>query len=178
MTEENYTGDQIARVVDCWLEKSSKKETPGIFVQFKINGSNKNVKYTGWISDATEERIVESILKAGFKGARIEDVAKGVSMFDENADIPIHCKMEEYTNNQGEIKSFLKVAWIGSSIFKNKLEHGEIVETFKGMSINGTLLRMRNEMGLGSVRRETTKTDEPSEEQAAHNFFTADDIPF
>jgi hypothetical protein len=171
--EELQGGNYSAKAVDCWIMRSGDKGTLGACIEFKLTDHNKKVRWTGWLTDAAKGRTIDSLLSCGFIGNRVADLANGISMLDSNLVVDLSCKVEEYTNNSGKIIRYLKANFINTGAAKDKLEYSEAVQAFKGMEIDGELIRQRKERGIKTPPRQETQYTPNTDVN-----FSADDIPF
>jgi hypothetical protein len=110
-------GTYVGRATDLLLTESTQKGTPGIQVQFKITQGDyagQFVRYDGWLTENTSERVVESLQHCGWDGEDIgEFVDRGLHGVDAN-EVSLVVELEEYRGDDERYqgKSFPRVAFV------------------------------------------------------------------
>jgi hypothetical protein len=112
-------GTYKARATQVMLTQSANKGTPGIQINFQIQDEGEHagatVRYDGWISDKTQERVIESLVYCGWRGDDISVFAKeGVLDGCDLNEVEIVVELEPYagTDEKHKGKSFPRVAWV------------------------------------------------------------------
>lgn len=112
-------GKYKARAVDVKLCKvNNEKETPYVAVVFEVvDGESKGerVKWEGWLSEAAQERTLESLVHCGWDQA---DIRKLESVKKKDATIIV----EHEQDAKDPKKTWPKVAWV------NALSNGPSLE--------------------------------------------------
>lgn len=100
---------------NCVLGTSKNKGTAFIEVYFKIaNGENAGsmVRYTGYFTENTNERTIQSLQLCGWQGDDLSEFADGELHGLDANDVDIVVEIETYENAEGEARSHPRVAWI------------------------------------------------------------------
>lgn len=176
-----------ATVVGAFLgEMSNEKKTPYLGIEFEIP-TGESIEYLGWLTDAAKEYTLANLIKCGFKGTRLTDIADDkksmTDLFDVVENLSIVIEHEEYENSEGEKKTRPKVKFINDGTESNltKFDHKQAVATFKSLSFDGDLARIRKEGPKKKEKKEKDPTaPKTSQEYSVENDtnFTSDDIPF
>ncbi len=108
---------------ECVLGESAKKGTP--FIEFNLRlseGDNKGgyVRYTGYFSENTNERTIQSLQICGWAGDDIGEFADGKLHGLDANEVSIVVELEEYEVIKdgvatGEKRTSPRVAWINRS---------------------------------------------------------------
>lgn len=112
-------GTYKARVTgECVLGTSKQKGTPFIEFYLSIIGGENNggrVRYTGYFSENTNERTIQSLQLCGWQGDDLSEFTDGgLHGLDAN-EVDIVVELENYTNAQGEERTSPRVAWINKT---------------------------------------------------------------
>lgn len=111
-----------ARAVgECVLGKSKEKGTPFIEFYFEVKGGENDgsrVRWTGYFTDKTAERTIDSLRTCGWKGSCFAVFADGKLHGLDSNDVQIVVEMQEYTD-EGVTKLSPRVAWVNSLGFLN-----------------------------------------------------------
>jgi len=100
------------------LGTSSQKGTP--FIEFyltvvKGDEAGQSVRYTGYFSDKTARRTVQSLQYCGWKGDDLGVFADGTLHGLDGSEVEIDVEIEPYTSSTGEEREAPRVAWINKS---------------------------------------------------------------
>lgn len=99
----------------CVLGASKNKGTPFLEFYCKIlDGENKGglVRWTGYFTENTSERSIQSLQTCGWAGDDLSDFADGELHGLDKNEVSIVVELEEYQNEQGETRSSPRVQWI------------------------------------------------------------------
>lgn len=99
----------------CVLGRSKNKDTA--FLEFYVtiqSGENKGGKarWTGYFTENTAERTLESLMTCGWKGDDIAEFADGELHGLDTNEVDAVIELEEYENEAGEKRTAPRVAWI------------------------------------------------------------------
>ena len=100
---------------ECVLGASKNKGTPFIEFYLKIlEGPNQGglVRWTGYFTEATNERSIQSLQICGWRGDDLSEFSDGGLHGLDTNEVSIVVDLEEYTNNEGETRHTPKVQWI------------------------------------------------------------------
>ena len=109
-------GTYRARVSgECVLGASKNKGTP--FIEFYLeitDGENKGglVRWTGYFTERTSERSIQSLQTCGWTGEDLSEFADGCIHGLDTNEVQIVVELEEYENDEGETRTSPRVAWI------------------------------------------------------------------
>jgi hypothetical protein len=100
---------------ECVLGESKTKGTP--FIEFYLTileGENKGgrVRWTGYFTEKTNERSVQSLQTCGWQGEDLSEFSDGGLHGLDSNDVEIVVELESYENAEGETRSAPRVAWI------------------------------------------------------------------
>ncbi len=100
---------------ECVLGVSKQKGTP--FIEFYlriIEGPNQGgyVRYTGYFSENTNERTIQSLQICGWAGENLDEFQDGALHGLDTNDVSIVVEIEDYKNDAGEDRKSPRVAWI------------------------------------------------------------------
>lgn len=99
----NYRGRAVGPGV---LMESKEKKTPSVLVKCQLLDYPETFLYwNGWLTDAAQERTIESLRHCGWRGTDITDIT-----FPEDNEVILVVKTEEY-----EGKRHSKVAFINGT---------------------------------------------------------------
>ncbi len=97
------------------LGESAKKGTPFIELYFRVvdgDAAGEEVRWTGYFSDKTKERTIESLQFCGWAGDDLSEFADGELHGLDASDVQITIEHEEYTTDSGEQRRSPRVAWV------------------------------------------------------------------
>lgn len=142
-------GTYKARVEgECVLGSSKNKGTP--FLEFYLvitDGENKGgrARWTGYFSENTNERTIQSLQICGWQGDDVSEFADGgLHGLDAN-DVEIVVELEEYENEEGEKRTSPRVAWInraGGYLNKAAAMNADAAKAF-GAQMRGLVLKSK-----------------------------------
>lgn len=177
-----------AIAVSTCLDRSKKKQTPFVAVNFEIVDhetytGEQTRAWEGYLTDKTEARTAESLQYMGYQGDNLEDFA---SLDREGCQrllpsvVEIVCEPESYTDEEGNERWSLRVQWVnrvGGGRYKasNPLEGGELKAFAAQMKSV-----FRNSRGPGA-KPNGAGTSKPAQPAAGNGGFGRggnDDIPF
>lgn len=167
------------KLIDAGLGESPEKKTPFIKVVFQ-NQENESITHYLWLSDAARDRAIDTVIKLGFMGKKLSDLANSAltvdDLFGEPADrIDLVVEKEEYTNNDGEIKSRTVVKWVNiGSGGMPEFNHEKAKSVFDGEVFDGLLREKRRLSGEPKPKKEVTEKTE----YTTNNEITQQEIPF
>lgn len=185
-------GNHKCKVVGCFTgEAANEKKTPFFGIEFQKNETDDTIYWMAYLSTkefqnrdgkttTMAKENLATLVKLGYKGrgvADMSDESKTVQdLFVEITDnINVVVEEEEYTNDDGELKTVNKVKYVNIGYGSiNKFDHGQAVAKFKSCTFDGLLMSLRK--ASPSKKAEKSEHDEPlpSEDHS----FAADDIPF
>lgn len=176
-------GKHKVKIASCFTGESSEKKTPYYGIEFEIVGTTQSIFWLAYLSDTEfikngkkttlKNENLLTLKAMGFKGRSLSDMSddsKEVSdvFMDIKDDITIMVEHEEYTTNDGEIKTAAKVKYVNiGSQGPARFDHEQARVKFK--SVDGDLLRIMNN---GPKPQEAETKPETSES------FSSDDVPF
>lgn len=100
---------------ECVLGASKNKGTPFIEFYLKIlEGENTGgyVKWTGYFTENTNERAIQSLQICGWTGDDLSEFSDGQLHGLDTNEVSIVVELESYENDEGETKTHPKVQWI------------------------------------------------------------------
>ncbi len=105
-------GKYTAKALSAEFGESAQKRTPFVRVQFEITDAKAPGEYVAWdgyFTEATTARTIDSLKYCGctFPGNEIDNL-EGLG----TKDVQLVIKLEEYTDNDGVVKSSPKVEWV------------------------------------------------------------------
>src|SRR5258708_5207159 len=109
-----YTAKATGEVV---LGKSANKGTPFIEFYFQVTKGElegKSVRYTGYFTDNTAERTIDSLRTCGWSGNDLVAFRDGKLHGMDSKEVEIVVSLEEFVNDKGEKKMSARVAWVNS----------------------------------------------------------------
>lgn len=101
----------------CVLGTSANKGTPYLELYFKVSeGDHKNtlVRWTGYFTENTNERTIQSLLLMGWQGEDPSEFADGKLHGLDSKDVDIVVEIEEYEDAEGNPKKSPRVQWVNS----------------------------------------------------------------
>lgn len=106
-----------ARAYQQQLTTSSQKQTPGIQIMFRVTEgeyADETVRFDGWFTEKTAERIIESLNYCGWTGDDLAQFSDGGLHGLDTNDVELVIEMEDYhgTDEKYLGKQFPKVQWI------------------------------------------------------------------
>lgn len=109
-------GTYKARVTgQCVLGNSKNKGTPFIEFYLKVLAGEHEgalVRWTGYFTENTNERTIQSMQLCGWQGEELGEFADGELHGLDSNEVDIVVEIETYQNDQGEDKQAPRVAWI------------------------------------------------------------------
>lgn len=167
-------GTYRARVAgECVLGTSKTKGTP--FIEFYLeilNGDNKGgkVRWTGYFTDATQERTISALQTCGWQGDELGEFADGALHGLDANEVDVVVELEEYTNDAGEKRTAPRVAWINrvSGVLNRASQMSPEAAAAFGDRMRGLVLKVKE------------KSPAPKQAAPAANASTVleDEIPF
>src|SRR5215467_13714889 len=109
-----YQAKAIGEVV---LGKSAQKGTPFIEFYFQVTKGElegSKVRYTGYFTDGTQKRTIDSLRACGWNGDNLAVFRDGALHGLDNKEVEIVTTLEEFTNDKGEKKEAARVAWVNN----------------------------------------------------------------
>jgi hypothetical protein len=148
------TGTYKARASgECVLGASKAKGTPFLEFYLTIIGgehAGQRVRWTGYFTENTNERTIQSIQICGWAGEDISEFSDGSLHGLDSNEVEIVVEHEDYTNDQGEAKTVARVAWInragGFLNVKAAMRPNE-AQSF-GERMRGLVLKMKEKNGV------------------------------
>ncbi len=162
---------------ECVLGASNQKGTP--FIEFYltiIDGDSKGqrAKWTGYFTENTNERSIQSLQICGWSGEDLSEFADGALHGLDSNDVEIVVELEDYENEAGETKTAARVAWInraGGFLNKTaKMDPGAAASF--GDRMRGLVLKSKDKNPV------TTKAQPATAAAASAANTDADPIPF
>ena len=180
MTEQNELtpGRHQGRIVGIDSGPVGQNNTPVAKLFFEIDGIRKVVSWSGWFSEKVNQRtnktytqlVLEKLIECGFSGKCVSEMSDRSKRVEElfNTEKVWDLDIDYQTDKDGNVTQYFEVKWINDpdKPFTSKLDHGQAVQTFKGMNIGGELARLR----------QNNKTE--TENEQLPDGTAADDIPF
>ena len=114
VNEGKYMAKATGEVV---LGKSAQKGTPFIEFYFEVTKGDlqgQKARYTGYFTDNTAERTIESLRTAGWRGDNLSVFRDGKLNGLGSQEVEIVIEMEKFKNDKGEEKEAPRVAWVNS----------------------------------------------------------------
>lgn len=115
-------GTYKARATQVLLTSSANKGTPGIQINFRIEDEGEfhgeTVRYDGWMTEKTQDRVIESLVYCGWTGDDLSVFTKeGVMEGCDLNDVSIVVELEPYAGDDEKYKgkSFPRVAWVNKA---------------------------------------------------------------
>lgn len=105
------TGTWRAKAISAWLTKSEKKGTEGVSIEFEaVDGTfaGERIVWTGWLTDKTIDRSIESLRHCGWKGDDLSDLST------VRGECEIVVEEEEYEKKNGEPGLAYRVRWVNA----------------------------------------------------------------
>jgi hypothetical protein len=140
-----------ARAVEVLLAESAQKKTPGIQINFTVTEGEfqgQSVRYDGWFSEKTAERVIESLQYCGWEGDDVGEFAdRGLHGLDTN-EVELVIELEDYQGNDPkyEGRSFPRVAWVnklgGRGLNVDNAMTPDVASAF-GAKMKGLVLKSR-----------------------------------
>jgi hypothetical protein len=99
----------------CVLGTSANKGTPYLELYFKVvEGDHKNtlVRWTGYFTENTNERTIQSMILMGWKGDDVSEFVDGALHGLDANEVDIVIEIEEYENAEGETRHSPRVQWV------------------------------------------------------------------
>lgn len=133
---------------ECVLGTSKNKGTP--FIEFYLQitaGENAGgkVRWTGYFTEKTNERSIQSLQTCGWQGEDLGEFADGgLHGLDAN-EVDIAVELETYTNDNGEERTTPRVAFInraGGFLNTESAMNDEAAQSF-GDRMRGLVLAMK-----------------------------------
>ncbi len=100
---------------ECVLGTSKNKGTPFLEFYLQISeGDNKGgcVRWTGYFTENTNERSIQSLQTCGWQGEDLSEFADGQLHGLDTNDVDIVVELEKYTAEDGTERTSPRVAWI------------------------------------------------------------------
>ncbi len=100
---------------NCVLGTSKNKGTPYLEFYFQIlDGENKGgrVRWTGYFTENTSERSIQSLQVCGWQGEDLSDFEDGELHGLDACDVEIVVELEEYEDQEGNTKRSPRVQWV------------------------------------------------------------------
>lgn len=114
-----YSAKATGEVV---LGKSKEKGTPFIEFYFQVTSgelAGQKVRYTGYFTDNTAERTIDSLRVCGWTGDDLSVFRNGRLNGLDAKEVEIVTQLEEFTNDKGEKKMAARVAWVNGGAYIN-----------------------------------------------------------
>ena len=99
------------------LGKSKKEQTPFIEFYFEVTKGElqgQKVRYTGYFTDKTAERTIESLRTCGWRGTDLSEFRSGKLSGLDSQEVEVVTQIEKFTNDKGEERESARVAWVNS----------------------------------------------------------------
>ncbi len=135
----------------CVLGTSANKGTPYLELYFKIiEGENKGglVRWTGYFTENTNERTIQSMLLMGWQGEDPSEFADGALHGLDANEVDIVVEIEEYENAEGETRHSPRVQWVNRPGGYLNVENAMNSDAAKGFGarMRGLVLQMRDKV--------------------------------
>lgn len=165
---------------ECVLGSSKNKGTP--FIEFYleiIDGENKGglVRWTGYFTEKTSERSIQSLQTCGWTGDDLSEFADGMLHGLDTNEVQIIVELEEYQNDEGETKTAPRVAWInraGGFLNTSARLNDGAARAF-GERMRGLVMKSKANMPRPAAKPGSAKASAPAPAPAED---TDDEIPF
>jgi len=137
----------------CVLGKSANKGTDYLEFYFKvIDGEHAGqlVRWTGYFTENTSERTIQSLLFAGWVGEDLSEFADGALHGLDSNEVDIVVEIEEYEKD-GETKHSPRVQWVnrpGGYLNVENAMNTEAAKSF-GENLRGLVMAMRTKTPVG-----------------------------
>lgn len=181
-------GTHKVKIVGCFTGESGEKNTPYYGIEFETLKDEQSINWLAYLTDSKftkdnkettlAKENMKTLVKLGFQGRSISDLSdtsKAISdLFIPVDGISIVVEHEEFTDNQGEIKTAAKVKWVNVGYGPNKFDHKQSVVKFKSLNLDGELLKLQKELGPKKKSPAQQQVSSPAEE----GDINLDDVPF
>lgn len=148
----------------CVLGTSANKGTPFLELYLKvIEGEHKGalVRWTGYFTENTNERTIQSLLFMGWQGEDPSEFADGELHGLDANEVDIVVEIEEYENAEGELRHSPRVQWVnrpGGYLNVENAMNTEAAKSF-GERMRGLVIGMRAKTPVANAKG--TGTDFP-----------------
>ncbi len=133
---------------ECVLGTSKNKGTPFLEFYFQIIGGENaggRVRWTGYFTENTNERSIQSLQICGWRGEDLSEFADGNLHGLDSNEVEIVVELETYTNDNGDEKTRPRVAWVnraGGFLNTESAMNEEAAQSF-GDRMRGLVLAMK-----------------------------------
>ncbi len=147
---------------ECVLGTSKNKGTPFLEFYFEIKAGENlggKVRWTGYFTENTSERSIQSLQICGWQGDDLSEFADGKLHGLDTNDVDIVVELEKYTNDQGEERTAPKVQWVNKcgGFLNTESAMNETAAQSFGERMRGLVLAMKAK----SKTKEKDPTDFP-----------------
>lgn len=152
-------GKYTATAVAAQGTESKEKKTPGISVCFEFEakpGTVETLWWTGWLTQASQERTFETMALCGIKDIYDENGTFLPKAFENAKEVSITIEDEPFTNQAGNPVSSMKIKWVnpvGGGNFQ-KLTPDVFKSAFAGIDLKAGLAAAKAKLNL---KEETPK---------------------
>jgi len=164
-------------IVEAFTGVSGVKNTPYYGIEFE-NDEGESIEYVAYLTDNTKERALGTLIDLNFLGKSIADLSdtkKSMSDLFGPTDEPISLVIEDesYQDKDGNTKIKQVVKWVnvGNKGGISKADHATAITTFKSLSFDGDLMKMKKDGKKPAAK----KAEKPKVEDSS---FADSDIPF
>ncbi len=134
---------------ECVLGTSKNKGTPFLEFYLRVIGGEHNgsrARWTGYFTENTNERSVQSLQTCGWQGDDLGEFADGSLHGLDANEVEIVVELEKYTSAEGEEKTMPRVAWInrpGGFLNTDSAMNEAAAQSF-GERMRGLVLAMKS----------------------------------
>lgn len=128
--------------VDYKYVEIGKNASPAIEVYFEVEGQK--VRWTGFLTEKTKKRTIESLIYMGFKGKDLSGFAYGTDskMLDGLSPVSITVAHEDHNG-----KTYAKVRWINPVKSFNKIDPAG-ASKLKALNLEADILEAKQALGV------------------------------
>jgi hypothetical protein len=167
-------------IVGSFTGVSGVKKTPYYGIEFE-NEEGESIEYVAYLTELTKERALGTLIELNFLGkslADLSDTKKTMAELFGPTEEPISLTIEDevYQDKEGNdrVKQVVKWVNVGNKGGVSKADHATAIATFKSMSFDGDLMRIKKDGKKPAPKKESLKKDTVAEGENIN----ADDLPF
>lgn len=164
------------KIIGCYIGESQEKKTPFFGLELQ-NKDGDTIEKDFYLTPATQEKNLQMLLDAGYKGKSLSDMADSKLSIDDlfgepKDEISVTISEESYNDKEGNPRSRNIVQWFNVGFAgKSKADHAQAKMIFKNTSFDGLFSKMKK--GEPGPKKEMKQK---ADEVAQHA--NEDDIPF
>jgi hypothetical protein len=164
----NKAGTYKAKATDeVILGQSRTKGTPFVGIYFKVTEgefAGQLIKWEGWLTEKTAERVIESLQHCGWRGDDMSELPRNPNGLTDN-EVEIVVEMEPYNGDDPDKqgKSYPKVQWVNRAGGKPKFA-GESMDVAQaaafGKRFRGLAIALKTKAGVTPSKSSNTNADD------------------